>query len=344
MNPFDDEVYELFEDADIGIVNLETAITTCKHSENKAVTLRAEPESIRWLNRFGRTTITNVANNHTFDYGRTGFEDTLRHLERSGIEAIGKTRNSSPQEPCWVELDCGKVAMLGYSQSGKTVQGVGIGIAKLDKERITRDVDRAKEQGAEWIILNLHWGTEYTSFPSPSQQNLARKLVDAGVDVIIGSHPHMVQGIEHYNRGLILYSLGNFNFYTTFDEGYPHTDWGMVALITMNRKQTNIEVIPIKVNEEYHPRRMSPTEEREFSTHLATISDRLRAGISLPFWLSHASVPVLRSSFRGFETRIKLYGILHALAMIRWMVHPRTYPYYLGLLLRAFDILKNEDR
>jgi poly-gamma-glutamate synthesis protein (capsule biosynthesis protein) len=336
-SPFSFQVLDVLKSVDVVWLNLEIPLTEHGFAEEKAVSLRANKQQVKWLQNINQHVIASLANNHMLDCGPEGLQDTIEILRLSEIGYTGVVHLSYPQEPYWIKLNCGKLAMLSYTIGGKNISNGGI--SRIDKTQIIKDIAKAKQDGATWVVVGLHWGLEYTSFPSPNQQGMARAFVDAGADVILGSHPHTLQGIERYKNGIICYSLGNFNFHTSFDESYTYTDWGMIAIIQFGPKSLEFEIVPVKINADYQAELMSKSEQTEFHSYFNAISAGMSDTISSMFWLKHSSLPYFRSSFQGFQSRIKRYGWKHIVAMAKWLLHPRTYPFYWGLVLKAGELV-----
>jgi poly-gamma-glutamate synthesis protein (capsule biosynthesis protein) len=184
----------------------------------------APPEVVAALVRAGVDAVS-VANNHAFDQGRTGFEETLRRLEQGGLRAIGAGPEGDPAGPVRIEANGLAVAFLGYAhffnQDGNVCPPPSaaraprcVQAAALDRARILEDVRAAAAQ-ADAVVVSLHWGVEYEPQPRAQDVELAHDLVDAGALVVIGHHPHVLQPIELYRGadgrvGVIAYSLGNF--------------------------------------------------------------------------------------------------------------------------------------
>jgi len=332
------EIRPIVSGVDLAVVNLETCVTTRTQSVEKAVTLRAGIESLDWLKSLGKHVVANVANNHTFDFGLDGFKDTLRYLDEAGIGVCGALTGSPKQSPYTQPLSCGKVAVLGYSEAGTVSRGTGI--ARLDRNDIIEDIKSARRNGAAWILVNLHWGIEYSVCPSPGQQRLARSLVDAGADVIAGTHPHVTQGIETYEHGLICYSLGNFNFHTSLDDEYPYSDTGCLALLSPEGNRIRHYPVPIVVDSNFHPVPALGRDAERIKTRWERLSSLLLPEVKWLAWLSEASAVVFKSNLNGFALRIRQYGARHFFSMVKWLLHPSVYKYYLGILLRPVYRIK----
>lgn len=189
-------VKDIFEQDDLTIVNLETTMTTATKPAEKKFRFKADPSYVEILKQGDIETVS-IANNHTRDYLERGYKDTLATLEEAGVGYFGYE---------YTEL--------------QEVRGIKIGLAGLvawdatkdKKAEISRRITELKEEGADIVILMFHWGIERDYYPSAYQTELAHYSIDQGADLVLGSHPHVLQGIEEYKGKQIVYSLGNFCF------------------------------------------------------------------------------------------------------------------------------------
>jgi poly-gamma-glutamate synthesis protein (capsule biosynthesis protein) len=165
--------------------------------------------------------LVSVANNHAFDQGRAGFEETLRELDAAGMLRVGAGAAPRAAGPLLVERNGLRLAFLGYTfglnQPGNDCPPQRAGClqaAVIDGDQMEADV-RAAAAGADAVVVSVHWGVEYEQQPRRKEVELARRLADAGALVVLGHHPHVLQPIELYRRedgavAVIAYSLGNF--------------------------------------------------------------------------------------------------------------------------------------
>lgn len=187
-------VLSYLESDDATFANLEGALTDTGNPADKTHTFRGPASYGRILTQNSVDVVT-LANNHSFDYGQTGYDSTRAVLDEAGIPYV--KRDSSRL----VTLECGlKVGLYG------TVY------FSFDQEDMKAEIAQLREQGAELVIVAAHWGTEGTYHPTEEQTQLGHAAIDAGADIVWGSHPHVLQPIEEYNGGVIYYSLGNFCF------------------------------------------------------------------------------------------------------------------------------------
>ena len=201
--------------ADFTIGNLECPIATVgKPLESKIFSFRADPRALSVLQ--GRFDALAVANNHSGDYGKAAFLETLTHLDSAGIRHFGGGIDlASAHEPLWIEQKGLRIAVLSYNEFKPRSFEAGPnwpGIAWSEDSQVLSDIRAARAAGADLVIPFMHWGWELEPEPGERQRQLARTMIDAGADVVVGGHPHITQGAEYYRGKLIVYSLGNFVF------------------------------------------------------------------------------------------------------------------------------------
>ena len=231
---------------DINIANLESplAVGGEEYSE-KRFRFRAEPQVAKALRAAGFNLVT-LANNHSMDFGGEALAETVQHLSDNGIAWIGAGENLSEARKMALYTIKGKrIAFLGYSLTqpieffaGQNRPGTTPGYEKM----VTADVTRARSQ-AEYVIVSFHWGKEAVSTVQPYQRTAAHKAIEAGADVIIGHHPHILQGIERYKDGIIFYSLGNF----TFASKSRTADVSAIIRLKLDKGQRIAEILPLDV-------------------------------------------------------------------------------------------------
>lgn len=189
-----------FENDDFTFVNLECALTESDPTEEEMEELSTHrfrfrgPKDYAKILTQGSVEFASCANNHSKDYGRQGLYDTWDALEEEGIHyaSFGKTA-------------------IATSESGLTV-GLIACFFWLSEAQIRTQSQKLREQGAELIVVSIHWGDEGVYSPNSTQKSLGRQAIDGGADIVFGHHSHTLQWIEPYNGGIIYYSLGNFSF------------------------------------------------------------------------------------------------------------------------------------
>jgi poly-gamma-glutamate capsule biosynthesis protein CapA/YwtB (metallophosphatase superfamily) len=209
------DVTSVFQDADLVVGNLECALVQTGEATSGKCVLRGSPEWASTLKSAG-IGVVSLANNHIMDYGKQGLLSTIETLRRAGVRHVGAgTNRHEARSPLFLDAAGRRIALLGRTAvivSSPSYAGENDpGVAFLDPDE-TATAIRSSGSQADLVILLVHWGMEEYSYPSPTQRQLARQLADAGADVILGHHPHVLQGIEFYGPAVIAYSLGNFIF------------------------------------------------------------------------------------------------------------------------------------
>lgn len=214
--------------ADIRIGNLECVVATKGAPQpDKPFTFRANPRTLRVLKH--HFDAVGLANNHSGDYGPIAFAEMLDLLDSHGIGYFGGGRNlQQAHQPLIVERNGLRVALLGYDEFMPRSFEADVdkpGIAWSEDEQVRLDIGRARTIfHADLVIPVMHWGWEDEPNASDRQRQLARTMIDAGADAVVGGHPHVTQNVEQYRGKPIIYSLGNFLF-NGFTEQVNITGW-----------------------------------------------------------------------------------------------------------------------
>ncbi|ABM37713.1 CapA family protein [Polaromonas naphthalenivorans] len=203
----------VFGGADIRIGNLECVIATTGSAGDKNYTFRAHPRTLPVLKRHFDALA--LANNHSGDFGREAFAQMLGLLKQSGLAQFGGGIDlSQAHTPLIIERKGLRIALLGYSEfmpRSFEADYNAPGIAWSEDEQVVADIRKARTvYKADLVIPVMHWGWENEPTSNARQRHLARLMIDAGADVVIGGHPHVTQEIEHYQGKPIIYSVGNF--------------------------------------------------------------------------------------------------------------------------------------
>jgi poly-gamma-glutamate capsule biosynthesis protein CapA/YwtB (metallophosphatase superfamily) len=210
------------------IANLECVVATSGEALDKPFTFRADPRTIPWLKK--HFDAVSVANNHSGDFGKQAFAEQSRLLEAAELPYFGGGRDLAAAHRPWiVERNGLRLAFLGYAEfkpRSFEASATSPGLAwSGEDEQVLRDIRDAREKhGADIVIPFLHWGWENEGYPSERQKVFARRMIDAGAAMVVGSHPHVTQGAESYRGKPIVYSLGNFLF-NGFDTEATLTGW-----------------------------------------------------------------------------------------------------------------------
>lgn len=197
---------------DAMMVNLENAVTRSVDSVEKEFVFRMRPEYLSLLGK-AKITLVNCANNHAADFGTEGILETIHFLDSARIRHVGVGRNfAEARKPVILTINGIRIGFLGYGGvSAFLASRTEPGTTPRSRRIILSDIARLKPR-VDFVVVNLHWGEELAAEPDSAQIALAHAIIDAGADLIIGHHPHVLQGIEYYRCKMIAYSLGNFIF------------------------------------------------------------------------------------------------------------------------------------
>jgi poly-gamma-glutamate synthesis protein (capsule biosynthesis protein) len=235
IDPF--KPFESYLDAqDLRIGNLECVIATTGKAEVKPFTFRADPITIPVLAKHFDG--LSLANNHSGDFGKDAFAEQLALLRKAGLPYFGGGDNATEAHAPWiVERNGLRIALLGYVEYKPrsfeaSATRPGVAWSGEDDQVINDIIDARKVHGADLVIPFMHWGWEDEPQPSPRLREFSQRMLDAGADLVVGSHPHVTQGAEYYKGKLIVYSLGNFLF-NGFDT--PATTTGWVLKVRMDK-------------------------------------------------------------------------------------------------------------
>ena len=188
-------VRDIFSEDDLTIVNFEGTLSDRGTRENKQFAFRGDPSYVNALTS-SSVEAANLANNHSMDYGSISLDDTETYLDRAGILHCRDT-----DDICITEINGIKVGLVGINYLNSDM-----------KTHLKSAIRSAKDSGAEIVILSIHWGIEKATAPNDEEIAAAHTAIDCGADLVIGTHPHVLQGFEKYKGRYICYSLGNFCF------------------------------------------------------------------------------------------------------------------------------------
>lgn len=261
-----ERVAPVLAQADLVVANLECTISDRGAPQPKSYTFRAPLAAVEALTA-ARMSVVSQANNHALDFGADAFLQTLQLLKEHHIEVAGAGTNAiAAHTPAIVERNGLQIAFLAYVDVPvETYSGFDTrrwiattsspGVAWAQPEQIARDVSAARKN-ADVVIVILHSGYEYRTEPNALQRVAAHAAIDAGAALVIGAHPHILQGTEKYKSGLIAYSLGNF----VADGFTGASNDSVIFSATLTRTGvTNFDFIPVVI-EEGLPR---PATEKE---------------------------------------------------------------------------------
>lgn len=233
---------EKIADADLFMVNEEFPFSSRgTAAADKTYTFRLPPEKVSMFHEMGIDIVT-LANNHVLDFGREALEDTCATLEEAGIPYVGAGKDLDRAKQLEIlEVHGKKIGFLGASRvipeaswaASESRSGL---LTTYDPAILLKEIEAARPQ-CDYLVVYVHWGIERNDKPETYQKNMGRQYIDAGADLVIGAHPHVLQGIEYYNGKPIVYSLGNF----VFGSSIPKT---MLLEAEVSEDGTKLTLIP----------------------------------------------------------------------------------------------------
>ena len=249
-------VKKYIEEADIAIANFET-VTAGKESGFSGFPKFNSPvETILGLKDAGFD-ILSTANNHTLDRKKDGIIKTIDAIEGYGLKNIGTYKEIS--RPLLIqEVNGIKIGFIAYTasvngQDSLLPNGDSFMVNRIDEDLILSDIDKLKIEGVDVIVASMHWGFEYYKDPTAYQMELGEKMIDWGVNVVLGSHPHIIQKSEIINKegkdNLIVYSMGNFFSNQRYETmGNPLTEDGVMVQIEIEKNHETNDTIIKNIN------------------------------------------------------------------------------------------------
>ncbi|KAA0550424.1 CapA family protein [Bacillus sp. BGMRC 2118] len=275
LSYFTENIKSLFTADDYTTVNLETTLTTSNQKAEKTFRFKGDPSYTKILTEGGIEAV-NLANNHIYDYLQKGFQDTISILQANNVGYFGN----------------------GY-QHVTTVKGIKIGALGYNgwndtrelRNEIKRDVETLRQEGVQLVLVHFHWGEERSYVPNHTQKSLGHYTIDTGADLVLGHHPHVLQGIEEYNGKFIVYSLGNFMFggnrnpsdkdTIVFQQTFHFED-----NILLDQKE--VEIIPYSISSvafrnNYQPTPLQGAEAKRVMSKVLDLSAHIRE----PSWVAY---------------------------------------------------------
>lgn len=261
------------EQADFFMVNQEFPFSSRgTQAPDKQFTFRLEPERVELFKQIGIDGVT-LANNHALDYGQDALLDSCDVLDGAGILHTGAGKNlNEAKQPVIAEIDGKKIAVIGATRvipvsdwaAGSGHAGM---LATYDPSVLLEEIASLKQEN-DYVIVYVHWGIERDEMPQEYQRKLGHQYIDAGADLVIGAHPHVLQGIEYYQGKPIVYSLGNF----IFGSSIPRTMLLKVIWKTGEAEEVKLRLIPGTSGAGYTHMITDSEKQKEFFQYMEGIS------------------------------------------------------------------------
>ncbi len=276
---FFQNVRSILEEDDLSVINLEGTLTTETNRQDKTYAFKADPEYVGILTG-SSVEAANLSNNHVYDYGEQSRLDTIDTLDEAEVANFGY------EEVALVEVKGVQVGFSGICCYGN----FGLEDTPEPEERLVKNIEALEDAGAQIIIASFHWGIEQQYTPTEEQVNMAHLAIDSGADLVIGHHPHVLEGIEKYKGKYIAYSLGNF----CFGGNANPTDKDTMILQETFTLETNdavdisqVEVIPCSLSSvsdrnDYCPTPLTGEEAQKVLDEIAAYSEGLTTDPDAP--------------------------------------------------------------
>lgn len=324
LEALSEEIRQLFADCDLVLANLECTLPSGDLVASEPRVL-ADESQLRGLPSAGIQAVT-LGNNHAFDAGDAGFHRLTTLLDETGIAWCGAGRDlAEAEQPLLINVKDLRLALLpavaGSSGMYHFAAATSSGVAPLDTDALCRRIATLRRE-VDHVILAPHWGEERFRFPSPTQIDQARAFIEAGASLVLGHHPHVVQGLEFYRQAPIAYSLGNFLANEVYWDSGDLLTWnrfertGFILLAELDATGVHaVQQIPVFDDGTHLAIDTSGQGER----YLQRANDYLQAGIT-----------PLRYRRETFRVRT----LLPILGQLRWEKLRRLRPSHLGKALK----------
>lgn len=271
-----EQMRQFFQGSQIVFGNLEGPLTDRGTPEtDKKFVFRSPPDKVSMALKNAGFNVVSLANNHMLDYGPDGLAQTISTLDTAGIKHVGAGADlMHARQPAFFQVGKWKIAFLAYSitlPDNFYAAPHKAGTAFAYEDQLRKDVKAARKQ-ADIVLVSFHWGQEGKTVLRDYQIRIGHLAIDSGASAVIGSHPHILQGIEQYKNGVILYSMGNF----TFGSYSSHSTRSAIAqLIFSNGRLHEVRMIPIDVNNfevQFQPHPLHGKEADEVIAGLTRLS------------------------------------------------------------------------
>ncbi len=270
-----EHVHDLLQGHDLVFGNLESVLSDRGHDAKRLSSrhMRGRPVSVTQLANAGFNVI-NIANNHILQHGETAFAETVQLLQVAGIATVGLAGQRGWHcEPARLVAAGRNVVFLGYAfEKDKYYHGAPL-YAQTDLAGVVADIRRAKTRD-NLVVCSFHWGREFISYPSLEQIAIGRGVVDAGCDLVLGHHPHVLNGFEQYKGRYIFYSLGNFLFDQVYNEDCRRTMAVRLHLLRDGAELAGTD--PLRIRDDYRP---APDADPAFPERLQQMCHEIRETI-----------------------------------------------------------------
>jgi poly-gamma-glutamate capsule biosynthesis protein CapA/YwtB (metallophosphatase superfamily) len=248
------KISDYLKNADLVFGNLEGPLSDRGRKIGSLYSFRMKPEAVVGL-QFSNFKIVSLANNHSFDYGAEALSQTFEILEKAGIEYVGAGRDFEEAFlPKVIKTKNKKFCFLAFTNLGGKFwrpKEAKPGLAYIEKPEEIEPFLKEAKKSCDFVIVSLHAGVEYSKEPDDFQLNFAKKAFEAGANLVIGHHPHVLQKLFRYQEGYFVSSLGNFIFDQSFSK--DTMEGGILEVETQGNKISRVSLKRIRLNEDFQP-------------------------------------------------------------------------------------------
>lgn len=323
----------LLQAADIATANLEFPVAAASPGHE----FYHDRDALAALRRAG-VTVVSLANNHMMDLGVAGLEATLEACAAAGLRTVGAGADlEQATRPLVLEARGRRVGMLAYATPHPGSAGPDrAGVAPFVPDSVRRDV-RALRARADLVVVHAHWGSMYVDDPPPYVLDWAALLADLGVDLVVGHHPHVLQGIERRGRTLVAYSLGDLVFDPSAgrfraEVGREKRRQGGVATAALAREAHGLRFAPLTQDDDFVPRAPDAAEARRIEDRLRAMSASL--GQARDRFVTHSGPELVRYELQNLGEKLRR-GHIGEAARLLLAVRPRHLPILWRYLTRG---------
>jgi poly-gamma-glutamate synthesis protein (capsule biosynthesis protein) len=277
--------------ADLALVNLETPLTSGGDPQYwKDVVFKGDPRLAEAMADSGIDVVT-MANNHAGDQGDSGLMDSIRHVRKAGLKVCGAGEDlSAARLPRFFTVDGVRVAFLGFTDVlpvgfPATSSSPGTSPGRSDVGAVKQAVRNAAKK-ADYVVVAWHWNYEFTTAPSYLESSEGKAMIDAGADLVIGHHPHVLQGVQAYHGGFIAWSTGNL----VFDHQSGSCAQTMLVRAEVSKKRIEVDLIPLTINYDGRPRRAYGSAATTILNRVKSFSANHGTKVSIDDGIGHVVV------------------------------------------------------
>lgn len=322
---FGPSIKNLFASSDFAICNLEGPVTNRSCIENVNLNVKSPLNTIECLKK-NKLNVFGLANNHIFDAGIEGFSDTINALEKNDSYFFGAGRNlGAASKILYLKKEKLTIGIIGVGHNvGCVATENSPGIFTYKKQDLLKERIKEAKANADWVVVYCHAGPEFNFYPTPVTRDLMKRIINFGADIVIGHHPHTVQGIEEISENkLIVYSLGNFIFDLSPHKRKKGTDIGLIVSIDFESDSFEINNKIVKINRDL---KVIKVADKKYLNRLDRISD-----------FSNYKRKIFMDSFRILFLNPFLVGKSIFTKIISFVIFP-------FLFLRKIYVVRGYDR